>query len=78
MTCRDEVLKAASFLASGSPDGTFSPADIVHRMEKMGTSFSESTIRTHVVSRMCHQAPVNHAAKYSDLERVGRGRYKLR
>ena len=78
MTCRDEVLKAAKFLSGGSPDVTFSPADIVRRMEKMGTSFSESTIRTHVVSKMCYQAPANHAARYDDLERVTRGRYRLR
>lgn len=78
MTCRDEVIKAARFLANNSPDGTFRPVDIVQRMENMGTKFSESTIRTHVVSRMCYKAPANHASRFDDLERVGRGRYRLR
>lgn len=78
MTCRDEILKAAEFLARNSGDGTFSPADVVHRMQSLGTEFTESTIRTHVVSRMCHEAPENHASRYDDLERVERGRYRLR
>lgn len=78
MTYRDEVLKAARFLAYNSLDGTFSPVDVINRMGLMGTNFRESTIRTHVVSRMCYQAPTNHAAKYDDLERIGRGRYRPR
>ena len=78
MTCRDEVLKAAAFLSKSSLDSTFSPADIVNRMQKMGTDYSESTIRTHVVSKMCIGTPINHACKHDDLERVSRGVYRLR
>lgn len=78
MTCRDEILKAANFLQSSSPDNTFSPAEVIHRMQRMGTDYSESTIRTHIVSKMCHGAPTNHAGKYDDLERVSRGLYRLR
>lgn len=78
MTCIGEVLKAVRFLVDSSADGTFRPIDVVNRMQRMGTSFSESTIRTHIVSRMCQNVPINHAVKYDDIERVGRGRYRLR
>jgi hypothetical protein len=41
------------------------------------SEFKESTIRTHVVSRMCANAPENHAVVYADLERVRPGYYRL-
>jgi hypothetical protein len=47
-------------LASGDEDGTYRP----------------STIRTHVVSRMCRDAPDHHAVTYDDLERVSPGLYR--
>jgi hypothetical protein len=78
MACIGEALNAAGFLGSGSPDGTFSPVDVLHRVEITGKNFSESTIRTHVVFRMCLLAPVNHAEKYEAQERIGFRKYRLR
>ena len=43
-----------------------------------GTEHEESTIRTHVCSVMCANAPTNHMTTYDDLERVSHGRYRLR
>lgn len=77
MTVRSEVLKAARALSAASPDGTFSPTAVVELLQRWGTRYRESTIRTHVVSAMCVNAPDNHAVKYPDLERVSRGRYRL-
>ena len=78
MTARDEVLAAARKLAAESPDGTFSVDEVVSRVRRTGTSYKDSTIRTHVVSRMCANAPDNHAVTYSDLIRTDVGRYRLR
>lgn len=47
-------------------------------MRRAGSKYSESTIRTHVTSRMCADAPVHHGTTYEDFERLGGGRYRLR
>jgi hypothetical protein len=39
--------------------------------------FAASTVRTHVSSRMCSNAPDHHAVVYDDLVRVRRGVYRL-
>ncbi len=76
MTVRDEVLEAARSLEqAGRVPCT--PGDVVAEMGRRGTSYAESSIRTHVVSRMCPDAPPNFSARYADLERVGPGLYRL-
>ena len=75
--CREEVLAAARRL-HGRGHADFSPADVVHEMQALGTGYEETTIRTHVVSRMCADAPENHGTTYSDLERIGPGKYRMR
>ena len=77
MTARDGVLLAAYQLADASPDGTFTVDEVTDALKAAGTIYKESTIRTHVVSRMCANAPDNHAVTYDDLVRVGEGRYRL-
>ena len=78
MTCRDEVLKGAQELSQLSPSGEFSVDDVVAYLRRKGSAYKESTIRTHVTSRMCANAPDNHAVTYDDLERAARGTYRLR
>ena len=51
--------------------------EIVDHMARQGTRYRESTIRTHVTSRLCVDAPDHHAVRYPDLVRVERGRYRL-
>jgi hypothetical protein len=77
MTCRDEVLAAANRLRRrGRP--VFSPRDVLAEMESEGTQYSPSTIRTHVTSRLCADAPDHHGVVYDDLVRVDRGLYRLK
>ncbi|MEU8153137.1 hypothetical protein AB0B94_05695 [Micromonospora sp. NPDC048986] len=76
-TCRDEVLEAAHELAVRSADGSFTAEEVVRLIIGRGSTFAESTIRTHVVSRMCVDAPAHHAVRYPDLTRHGGGRYRL-
>ena len=77
MTARDEVLSAVQHLASDSDDGTFTLGDVLTLMHERGTRYADSTIRTHVTSRMCANAPDHHAIVFRDLKRVEPGRYRL-
>jgi predicted RNase H-like HicB family nuclease len=70
----EQVLKAACALASQRPDWTFEPIEIVQALRHL----NESSVRTHVVSRCCVEAPKNHAHKWDYFSRVGRGRYQVR
>ena len=78
MTCRDEVIAAIRDLTRRSGRDTFSPAEILAEMRRRGSRYRESTIRTHITSRMCGEAPDHHAVVYDDLERAGPGLYRLK
>ncbi len=76
MTCRDEVLAAIARLERRHGRSEFALDEIVQ--EVMGaSSYRESTVRTHVTSRLCASTPDHHGTTYPDLERVSRGRYRL-
>jgi hypothetical protein len=75
---RQEILTAARNLASRSPDGSFTLMQVIAELRRTGTRYAESTIRTHVTSRMCADSPDHHGTTYDDLERLDRGRYRLR
>ena len=76
MGAREELLAAAHSLAD-SGTTLFTPAELIARARAEGSQYPDSTLRTHVVSVMCSNAPVNHGTTYGDLERVGRGLYRL-
>ena len=78
MTCRDEILSAFRRLIFRHHRDVFQLNDIVREVKAATKRYTESTIRTHVTSKMCEQAPDHHATVYPDLDRVGRGRYRLR
>ena len=77
MTCRDEVLAAATELVRQGID-PFSRGDVIREMRCRGSRYKDSTIATHVGSRMCVNSPDNHARTYDDLVRVCRGLYSLK
>ena len=74
---REQVLAAAKALASRSADGTFTVAEVVEEVRRRDGRLADSTVRTHVVSRMCVNSPDHHATVFPDLERVAHGRYRL-
>lgn len=78
MTAREEILEALPSIEARTADATFSPQDVVDELRRRGSMLAESTIRTHVVSRMCGDAPDHHDVVYDDLERVDHGRYRRR
>jgi hypothetical protein len=77
MTCRDEVLKAMKTLSRGSNNDAFALKVIINQVLSQTKAYKESTIRTHITSKMCANAPVNHAMVYRDLFRVDVGYYRL-
>ena len=64
--------------ATASRSGDLRPGRDLARGPRRTDRYPEHTIRTEIVSRMCGEAPVHHAVAYDDLERVDRGRYRLR
>ncbi len=77
-TCRAEILAAFDRLERRHGRSVFAPIEVVQEVLAVTDRYPEHTIRTEIVSRMCADAPVHHAVAYDDLERVGRGRYRVR
>ncbi len=73
MTARDEILDTISQHRLDN----FTIQEIIDLMQKAGTRYEESTIRTHISSKMCKDAPVHHQTVYNDLVRIGHGLYRL-
>jgi hypothetical protein len=76
--CHEEVLEAARSIVQEKGDNAFTPQEVVDHLRKRLTAYSESTIRIHVVSRCCYNAPRHHAVKHEYFERIGRASYKIR
>ncbi len=74
-SCRDLILEAARRLETEG-HSTFTIPQVLNHLR--GSGYPESTIRTHVSSRMCIDAPDHHGTVTADLERVGRGQYRLK
>ena len=77
MTCRDELLLLIKEHINSKGKNEFTLSEIVNLSKDKNLNFSESTIRTHISSRMCINSPQNHQTKYEDIERINRGNYKL-
>lgn len=75
---RAEILAAINDLVarSGRPDITLS--EVVDEMRRRGSAYAESTVRTMMASHMCAQVQGLNIGSYDDLDRVGRGRYRVR
>jgi hypothetical protein len=78
MTARGEILAALSAVCARTGHETFTPQEVIDELQRRATVYKPSTIRTHIVSRMCVDAPDHHARTYDDLERVGAGLYRRR
>ena len=75
MTCRDEIIKIIKSKYNGNT--CFTVPEIIKIMKQNNTIYKESTIRTHITSRMCVNAPNNHGVTYNDIIRIDKGLYKL-
>ena len=73
MPIHDEVLRAAGRLCRGRRGWTFTPVEVVRALPHL----NESSVRTHIVSRCCVNAPKNHPHKWDYFRRVRRGVYEI-
>src|SRR5438046_2258691 len=74
MHVHEEVLFAAREIALRRGDWTFTPYEVVRALPIL----NESSVRTHIVSRCCVNAPKNHLHKWDYFKRVGYGKYEVR
>lgn len=77
MTCREEILISVKHIIQAKGMNEFTILEVLHHMGNNGTHFRESTIRTHITSRLCANAPNHHSPAYDDFERIGKGTYML-
>jgi hypothetical protein len=70
----EEVLRAATRLCRERGGWTFNAEEVVRALPHL----NESSVRTHIVSRCCVDAPKNHPHKWDYFNRVRRGVYEIR
>jgi len=73
MPVHREVLDAALRLCRSRGDWTFRVEDVVRALPHL----NEHSVRAHVASRCCVNAPSHHAHRYRYFRRVGRGCYEV-
>ena len=73
MTAHLAVLAAAQRLCAERQEPVFTPEEIVRALPAVNAS----TVRTHVTSRCCVNAPSHHQSRPEYFRRIDRGRYEL-
>lgn len=73
MHVHEQVLEVANQIASRRADGSFGVEEVVRALSHL----NESSVRTHIVSRCCVNAPKNHPHKWPYFRRISRGKYQL-
>lgn len=74
MAVHDEVLAAALRICRRRGGWRFRPIEIVRALPHL----DDGTVRTHITSRCCFNAPRNHPHKWDYFDRVARGLYEIR
>lgn len=73
MPIHEQVLRAASRICRERGDWRFTPGEIVRALPGLNAN----SVRTHVISRCCTNAPKNHPHKWDYFRRVRRGVYEI-
>ena len=73
MKIHEEVLATARRLCTARRSWTFTPAEVVHALPHLNSR----SVRTHVVSRCCVNAPNHHVHRWPYFKRVSRGTYEV-
>jgi predicted RNase H-like HicB family nuclease len=74
MHVHEEVLAVANeIVADPNNGGVFTLSEVLRRLPHL----NERTVRTHVGSRCCVNAPSNHPHRWGYFRRVGHGRYQV-
>ena len=77
MACHEEVLEAAISIIKTKGVNEFTPSEVIQYLKKQNTTYKESSIRTHIISRCCINAPPHFAKRYEYFECIGHGLYKV-
>ncbi|WP_444875871.1 DUF7669 domain-containing protein [Aneurinibacillus soli] len=77
-SCRAEILATVHSIVRNKGINEFTVNEVVEYLSQNNTVYKPQSIRTHITSRCCVNAPDHHAVVYDDFERIGRGVYKLR
>lgn len=76
--CREELLEIITALVKEKGKNEFTLTEAVEAMANNHSVYSENTIKTHISSRCCANAPKHHKTAYDDFERIGRGVYRIK
>ena len=73
MKIHEEILTTVRRLCSARRSWTFTPAEVVQALPHL----NERSVRTHIVSRCCVNAPTQHAHRLPYFKRLRRGVYEV-
>jgi len=73
MSIQAEVLESAVRICRARGGWRFRASEIVDALPHL----SPGSVRTHIMSRCCVNAPVNHVHRWPYFRRVGRGTYEV-
>jgi len=76
-TCREEILHAVNLIVNSKGKNEFTVHEVIRYMFENNTVYKESTIKTHINSKCCINAPNHHGTLYNDFKRVEPGLYRL-
>lgn len=78
LPCREQLLIIVKQITNHKGKNEFTIKELLDTMNKSGSIFKESTIRTHITSRCCANVTKHHhQTHYDDYIRIGRGIYAL-
>ena len=75
--CRDELLAVVTDLVKRKGVNEFTVEEATEAMKDHNSIYAESTIRTHITSKCCVNAPKHHITTYNDYERIDKGIYRI-
>jgi hypothetical protein len=73
VTVHESILAAATAICGERGSWEFTPVEVVRALPQLPAG----TIRTHITSRLCVNAPANHAHRWPYFRRVGRATYEV-
>ncbi|MGD6993981.1 DUF7669 domain-containing protein [Sutcliffiella horikoshii] len=76
-SCREEILSTVKEILNEKGKDDFTIIEVLEAMNRNNTTYSEYTIRTHISSRCCSNAPNHHKIVFHDYYRIERGKYRL-
>ena len=77
-SARGEIIAAIRALTTRAGRSEVTVQEVVDEMRRASSTYAESTVRTMLTSHMCAQIHGPNIGSYDDVDRVGRGTYRLR